>query len=102
VGDEQHRLAVGGPQFKQKIAHDLPGLGIERPERLVHQENPGIADQHLREADALALSARQHMRITMGEGPEADRGQPGLRALQRLGPRHAGYLKAKGDIVARG
>ena len=44
----------------------------------------GIADQHLGEADALALAAGQHVRIAVGEGAEADRGQPGLRALQRL------------------
>ena len=72
VGDEQHRLAVGAPQIQQQIAHDLPGLRVERPERLVHQEDLGIADQHLREADALALAAREHVRIAVGERAEAD------------------------------
>ena len=81
VGDEQHRLAVGVPQFQQQIAHDLPGLGVERPERLVHQQDLRIADQHLGEADALALAARQHVRIAVGESAEPDRRQPVLRAL---------------------
>ena len=32
----------------------------------------GIADQHLRETDALALAARQHVRIAVAECAEAD------------------------------
>ena len=59
-------------RFEQQIAHDLPGLRVERAERLVHQQDLRIADQHLREADALALAARQHVRIAVGEGAEAD------------------------------
>jgi hypothetical protein len=42
------------------------------------------------------------MRIATTERPEADRGQPGLRAFQRLGARRARYLETKGDIVDRG
>ena len=57
MGDEQHRLAVRVPELQQEIAHDLAGLGIERPERLVHQQDLWIADQYLGEADALALAA---------------------------------------------
>ena len=72
VGHKQHRLAVRAPQIEQQIAHDLARLGIERPERLVHQQNLGIADQDLREADALALAAREHVRITMGKRAKAD------------------------------
>ena len=102
VGHEQHRLAVGVPQFQQEIAHDLAGLGIERPERLVHQQYLGIADQDLREADALALAARQHVRIAVAERAEPDRRQPALRALQRHRPRRALDLEADGDIVDRG
>ena len=102
VGDEQHRLAVGVPQFEQQIAHDLPGLRIERPERLVHQQDLGIADQHLRETDALALAARQHVRIAIAEAAETDRGEPALRALQRLVARRALDLEPDRDIVDRG
>ncbi len=83
MGDEQHRLAVGIPQLQQEVAHDLSGLGIERPERLVHQQDLGIADQHLREANALALTAREHMRIAIAERPETDCSEPALRAFKR-------------------
>ena len=102
VGDEQHRLAVGIPQFQQQVAHDLPGLRVERAERLVHQKDFWIADQDLREADALALPARQHVRITVGERAEADGSEPALRALQRLLARRALDVEANGDIVDRG
>ena len=101
VGDEQHRLAVPAPEVEQQIAHDLPGLGIERPERLVHQEDPGIADQDLGKADALALAARQHVRITVGETAEADGAEPVLRALERLGTRRACDFETDCDIVDR-
>ena len=67
VSHEQHRLAIGVPQLQQQIAHDLPGLGIQRPEWLVHQQNPGIADQYLREPNALALAARQHVWVAATE-----------------------------------
>ena len=101
VGDEQHRLAVAGPQLEQQVAHDLPRLGIERTERLVHQQHLGIADQHLGEADALPLPARELVRIAVAERRQPHALQPRLRALQRLGPRHAGDLQADGDVVAR-
>ena len=102
VGNEQHRLAIGAPQLQQQIAHDLPGLGIERAERLVHQQDLGIADQHLGQPDALALPARQHMRIAVAERRKTHRREPGLRAFQRALARHARYLQANGDIVDRG
>ena len=44
---------------EQQVAHDLPRLRIERAERLVHEEDFGIADQHLGQTDALPLAARQ-------------------------------------------
>ena len=84
VGDEQHRLAVGAPQIEQQIAHDLPRLRVERAERLVHQQDLRIADQHLREPDALALAAGEHVRIAVGEGGEADALEPILRARASL------------------
>src|SRR5581483_3661171 len=102
VGDEQHGLAIAAPEVEQEIAHDLPGLRVERPERLVHQEDAGIADQHLREADALALAAREHMRVAVGESAEPDRTEPILRAPERLGARRTCDLEPDRDIVDGG
>ena len=67
VGDEQHRLAVRAPEIEQQVAHDLPGLRIKRPERLVHQQDLRIADKHLHETDALSLPAREHVRVALAE-----------------------------------
>ena len=102
VGDEQHRLAVGAPQIEQQIAHDLPRLRVERAERLVHQQDFRIADQHLREADALALAAREHVRIAVAERAQAHARKPGLRARARLARRRAGRLQPDGDVLQRG
>ena len=42
------------------------------PEGLVHEQDLGVADQHLRQRHALALPAREHVRIAVGEGGKAD------------------------------
>ena len=62
---------------------------FERAKRLIHQQNFWIADQYLRQPHALALAAREHVRIAVTEGPETDRCEPRLRALQRLFARRA-------------
>jgi len=78
--------------FQQQVAHDLPGLGVERPNGS-SISRIWIADQHLREANSLALPARQHMRITIAE-PAGNHGiEPALRPLQREAARRAGYLQ---------
>ena len=102
VGDEQHGLAVAGPQLEQQVAHDLARLGIERPERLVHQQDLGVADQHLGEAHALPLPARELVGIAVAEGAQPDALEPRLRLLQRLAARATPRdLQADGDVVAR-
>ena len=65
VRDEQHRLAVGGPEVEEEVAHDLPRLRVERAEGLVHEQDFGVADQHLCQRHALALPAREHVRIAV-------------------------------------
>ena len=78
VGDEHHRLAVGAPQVEQQIAHDLTGLRIERTERLVHQQDFRIADQHLGETNALALPTGQHVRIARRRTRQGQRASASL------------------------
>ena len=84
MGDEQYRLAVGAPQVEQQVAHDLARLRVERAERLVHQQDFWIADENLREAHALALAAREHVRIASGEAAKADAREPLLGPAARL------------------
>src|SRR5581483_7155356 len=53
VGDEQHRLARGVPHLEQLLLHELARLGVERRERLVHQEDLGVRGQRPRQVRAL-------------------------------------------------
>src|SRR5262245_66523568 len=87
MSDEKNRLAVGGPQVKEEIAHDLAGLGVEWTERFVHKKDFWIADQHLRQTDTLALSAGQHMRVAVAECVEAYARKP----FPGTGPRIADW-----------
>ena len=54
------------------------GVGVERAERLVHQQDLGLRDQRAHQRHALAHAARQRRRIEAGEAVE-----PGL--VDRLG-----------------
>src|SRR5690348_6521226 len=90
MSDEDHRLAIGAPQVEQQVAHDLSGLRVERAEWLVHEQDLGIADEHLREADTLALTAGKHVRVPVGKCTEPYACKPGLRAQTRVLDRCAG------------
>ena len=102
VRDKKHRFAIGGPEVEQQITHNLPRLGVEWAEGFIHQEDFRIADQHLREADALALAAGQHVRIAVGEGAETDAREPLLRAGAGFLARCAGGLEPDRHVVDRG
>src|SRR5262249_57277348 len=60
-----------------------------------------IADEHLDQADALSLAAREHVRIARAELGEADAGKPGPRALARKRPSDTGGLEPDGDVLQR-
>ena len=98
---EHHGLAIRGPEVEEQRAHDLPGLRVERAEGLVHQQDLGVADQDLREADALALAAGELMRIAIRESQQAYPPQPPPRLFQRRCPRCAADLQGDGDVVER-
>src|SRR5438093_4469432 len=99
MSDEQHRLAVGTPELEQQVAHDLPRLRIERAKRLIHQEDLGVADENLRQADALALATREHVRIALREAGKANAYEPRLCPLARVALRHAGGLEPDRHVL---
>src|SRR5262245_21260177 len=99
MSDEKNRLAVGGPQVKEEIAHDLAGLGVERPERFVHKKDFWIADQHLRQTDTLALSAGQHMRVAVAECVEAYARKPFPGTGPRIADRDPRDLETNRHIL---
>jgi hypothetical protein len=114
VGVEQDRDAAAA-QLLQQVAHDPPAGGVQRAGGLVEQQQPGTADQRLRDAQAL-LHALRHRLHTPGrrvaEAHELEQlgalGRPALRAGQALvqdqqlvGRRPAGEAEELGQIAER-
>ena len=62
VGDVDRGRADAVVQRAQLLAHQLAELGIERAERLVHQERLGAADDGAAERHALAVAAGEARR----------------------------------------
>src|SRR2546428_592648 len=77
VRHEDDRLAET-PLQREELALQLDARdGIERPERLIEQEERRIGGQRPRDADPLALPARQLVRVARAEhaGIETDQGE---------------------------
>ena len=72
VRDEQHRLVRCEPQRLEVEAHLLARQRVECAERLVHQQQRRVVDQRARNRHALAHSAGELVRITIGEILEPD------------------------------
>src|SRR5581483_5903140 len=75
VGDQQHRGAVPAPQPQHQRVHGDPGQRVERAERLVEQQQAGLADQGAGERGALRLAAGQGEWPGVRLGGEADLGE---------------------------
>ena len=63
VRDEQDGGAGFAPKAQQLIAHEQPGLLVERAEGLVEQEQARARHERARDADALAHAAGELRRI---------------------------------------
>ena len=74
VGDEQDGLAPLVPDAQQLQAHLLARHGVQRAERLVHQEQARIGQQRPADGHALLHAARQLARVL------ASRSRPGRSA----------------------
>ena len=61
-----------GPDLQQLGLHELARLGVERGERLVHQQHQRIGRQRPRQVDALLHAAGQLRRIVALEAGEPD------------------------------
>src|SRR5262249_20672528 len=62
VRDEQHGLLVAFPDPEQHFLHQRSGLIIQRPERLVEQQDLGIVGEGTRDGRALLHAAGQLLR----------------------------------------
>ena len=72
VGDEDDGVALRLPDAQQFAAHDEPGDGIERAERLVEQQHVGIDGQRARHFQPLLHAARKLRGIGFFEPYQAD------------------------------
>ncbi len=59
VGHEHDGLAGALPDLQQHRMHAPPRQGVERSERLVHQQHLGLDRERARDLQALAHSARE-------------------------------------------
>ncbi len=104
VRDDDDRLAdrrLDAPELAvQLAARD----GIERAERLVHQQNRRIRRERARHADALALAARQLLRPARGEVIDAEADERQQLADARRDTRLVPCEEARhdGDVVVNG
>ena len=78
MGHEQDREPVRLPDAGEQLLHQEPRLRVERPERLVHEQDPGPVAERPGDGHALLHPARELPRVRVGErgrGPRA-RGAP--------------------------
>ena len=93
VGDEEHRLPGGGAQPRKLLLQGEPRHGVDRRERLVHQDDVGIGRPGAGHRDALAHAAGELVRVAVLEAGEArqvdqsrarsPRARPAARARSR-------------------
>ena len=83
------------------VAERIAGEGIERAERLVHQDDARPRRQRPRDADALALAARQLMRqaVAVLAALEPDQIEQFVDPRGDLGRRYALQFRRDPDIV---
>ena len=87
VGDEDDGDVDLLPDLQEVALHLRARLGVERAERLVHQQNARPVGECAGDGDALLHSTRKLVRVGVGEAFEPDQVDPlarlALRALTR-------------------
>ena len=94
VGHVEDRLARPLPDRQQLLLHELARLGVERRERLVHQQHGRVDGERPRDADALPHAARELVRVLALEA--AQPGQLDEAAGDRAGARPAAGRPPRG------
>jgi hypothetical protein len=91
-------LAVVLPDLQELLLQNEPGLGIERAERLIEQQDLRIGDEGAGDAHALSHADGQLVRPVMEESLQADLDDevPGL--LFRLGAGHVLQTQPEGHV----
>ena len=101
VGDEQTVRPRSRTSASSSSCEHVAGHRVERPERLVHQQDVGVLGERPGQRDPLAHAARQLVRALVGEAVEVDRARaaprpvPGARPSARR--RAASAARRSGD-----
>src|SRR5438270_3736956 len=99
VGDEHDGDAQVLPDTPELQLHELARLGVQRRERLVHEQNLGLERQRPCQPDALLHAARQLVGIAILEVFEADQAQVFAGAVHPLCPGDGLDLQREDDVV---
>src|SRR6266545_52622 len=100
VGHEDHGLRRALPDAEQLGLHEGAGLGIERAERLVHQQDFRVEGERAGKRGALAHAAGKLRRIAVLEAGQPDQIDERLRPLLALVAREPHPLQAVEDVGA--
>jgi hypothetical protein len=102
VGDEQGGGAQPLLQRADPLAQLQPHLGVQRGQRLVEQQHPGLDGQRPGQRDALLLAAGQLVRVLPGLGSQPDHIQQVAGPLAPAGPADLAHPEPEGHVVQRG
>ena len=102
VGDQQDGGAGLAPQLEQLVAHQQPGLLVERAERLVEQQQARPRHQGAGDAEPLAHAAGELRRIGLRKRRQAHEGERMLDALADFRLGHAGAAQRERGVVVDG
>ena len=99
VGDEHHGGRRQRPQLQQLVFHQRARLHVQRPERLVHQQDLRFVDQALGQGNPLAHPAAELAGVAVLEPRQPHARDPVARPPARLLPRHPAVDRPGGDVV---
>jgi len=99
MGHEHYRRAGFQRQFLQVVLHDHAGLGVQRPKRLIHQNNVGPVDQRARDRSSLLHAAGKLAWEMPLKALEANRTQRARNALGSFVRRDAAQQQRKLDVL---
>jgi len=102
VGDEHDRLAGLGPDPHELFLHVLAGLGVDRAERLVHEQDLRVGREGPGDPDPLLHPAGELVRVARGEPFQPDPAQLLTGALGGLGGGHLPDRQREHDVVQDG
>ena len=99
VGDEENRDVDVTPDVEEVSLHLSAGLGVERAEGLVHEEDAGLVCESAGDGDALLHAAGEFVRVGVFEFREADEVDPFAGFGLGVEPRFSADLEAEHDVA---